>query len=99
MRTENEAAGEAGDAPLVAKPVWQITLMRLLCFGPNAWKTVNLATVTNAVPVHVLTGKPSNFAMGVTTTTSLHAFFEGLKGKTTTHRFKTTTNRVKFLPY
>jgi hypothetical protein len=79
MRAEDEATGEAGDAPLVAKLVCQSTLMRLLCFGPRAWKTINLAAATNAVPVHGLTGKPSNFAMGATTTTSLHAFFEGLK--------------------
>jgi hypothetical protein len=53
--------------------------MRLLCIGPDAWKTVNLAAATNTVPVHGLRGRTSNSAMGARTTASLHAFFQGLK--------------------
>jgi hypothetical protein len=53
--------------------------MRLLGIGPDAWKMVNLAAVMNTVPAHGLKGRVSNFAMGVATSSSLHAFFEGLK--------------------
>jgi hypothetical protein len=48
--------------------------------GPDAWKTVNLTAAMNTVPAHGLKGRAPNFAMGATTTASLHAsFFEGLK--------------------
>jgi hypothetical protein len=62
-----------------AKLVCQSTLMRLLGIGPDAWKTVNLAAATNTVPVHGLSGRLSNSAMGAATRASLHAFFVGLK--------------------
>jgi hypothetical protein len=77
-----EEADEEDDEPCFAnqaKLVCQSSLMRLLGIGPDAWKTVNLASATNTVPVHGLTGRSSNYAMGDATTTSLQAFFEGLK--------------------